>query len=107
MKLSDLKTGMYVTLRNGQMFVVLLKVWVNGDIKDVIVASNGEYISLNVYDENLQHCGCHNDDIVRVYENVYVGDVLDFEHGKFCMWEEEPVKEMTIEEVSAALGYKI
>ena len=108
-KKSDLKTGMKVTLRNGDEYIVLLNAthkYTNH--KNILVGYKNcnccDWIPLNEYDEDLTYSNKVSKffDIVNVEECEHLGylftDRLEFN---------QQIKEMTLEEIEQKLGYKI
>lgn len=111
MKKSDLRTGMRVTLRNGKKRIVLLQFKHEYDKEtDVIVDTQiSSWNPLSSYDEDLKHRNYYDNDIVKIEvpEHVYVVFGTDSYHNYKMIWERNDTKEMTVEEIQQALGYKI
>lgn len=116
MKLSDLKTGMHVILRDGNEYIVLkdtcLCLFYDTYGKNIIKNLNGAtYTSLDNYNEDFTNTdGFKNLDIVEVYTCDCVSAILKSakdEPDSFTrIFEERPTK-MTLEEIEKELGYKI
>ena len=108
-KKSDLRTGMKVTLRNGNEYIVLLNCkHRRSNNKDILVGykncNNCDWIPLDNYNEDLTYSdkGCKFFNIVKVEECEHLGflfaDRLEFSSSQ---------REMTLEEIEKELGYKI
>lgn len=116
MKLSDLKTGMHVILRDGDEYIVLkdtcLCLFYDTYGKNIIKNLNAKtYTSLDNYNEDFINAdGFKTLDIVEVYTCDCVSDILESvkdEPNAFTrIFEERPTK-MTLEEIEKELGYKI
>ena len=109
LKKSDLKQGALVQTRNGNVYILIGKKFVN--LKD------GGYMPLEKYNEDLLTCNFKYD-VMRVFNS-------SFEHEGYCYyirskhiviwtWErkkEEPSKELTVGEIEKILdkllGYKV
>lgn len=109
---SELRTGMIVTLRNGDRCMIFRGIQTNYTNEDVLVHpdENG-WMRLGSYNEDMTQKENQNDsfDIMEVWEADYP---LHFtssnkEDHYFLIWEREETKEMTMAEIEAALGYKI
>lgn len=118
MKLSDLKTGMHVILRNGDEYIVLKDtcLYSNYDYdtyeKNIIKTLNRRtYINLNNYNEDFTNTTSNWLDIVEVYTCNCVTAILESvknEPDSFIrIFEERLTKKMTLEEIEKELGYKI
>ena len=109
---NDLKTGMLVEFRSGVIGMVL---------NNVISGQGEEYISdVDDFNDDLTFGrGLHNDeryDIMRVSQVLERGKLARTEYWNEktltnnCAWKRfspPPVKEMTVTEISAALGYEV
>lgn len=108
MKKSDLRTGMKVTLRNGDNYIVLLNAKHKySDNKNILVGCHNydscDWVILDNYNEDLTNNKENKSfDIVKVEECEHLGylftDRLEFS---------QPTKEMTLAEIEKELGYKI
>jgi hypothetical protein len=116
MKKSELKQGALVQMRNGNVYILIGKKFVN--LKD------GGYMPLERYNEDLLTCNSIIEPIYDVVSNSKY-DVMkvfnsSFEHlgyhayinGYSFEWtwerkEEEPSKELTVGEIEKLLGYKV
>jgi len=102
MKKQDLKTGMLVQFRNGNVFMV---------INDILVRDEG-WTSLGYFDEDLNSNSCNDFDIMKV-STVFNGYLLMPKNwnkeilNKNLLWEREETKKMTVSEIQKELGYKI
>lgn len=101
---ADLKDGMIIEHRDGDLFIVL---------GDRIVAKNG-YWTLDDYNDDLTDRNHKGADIVNVYKTKsgVLNDIDDVYNKDYLtlIWErkEEPeYKEMTVEEIEEKLGYKV
>jgi len=116
LKKSDLKQGALVQMRNGNMYILIGKKFVN--------LKNGGFMPLENYNEDLLTCNSIIEPIYDVVSNSKY-DVMkvfnsSFEHqgyytyitGCSFKWtwerkEEEPSKELTVGEIEKLLGYKV
>ena len=109
-KKSDLRTGMKVTLRNGDNYIVLLNAKHKySDNKNILVGYHNydccDWLILDRYNEDLTYNDGKFDefDIVKVEECEHLGhlftDKLEFS--------QQQIKEMTLEEIERELGCKI
>lgn len=117
MKLSDLKTGMHVILRDGDEYIVLKDTCLclfDHDTygKNIIKKLNdGLYTSLNNYNEDFTNADEFKTlDIVEVYTCNYVSVILksvkDTPDSFTRIFLEKP-KKMTLEEIEKVLGYRV
>lgn len=104
---SDLKSGMIVTLRNGEEYVVILNhaFYPNG----VIASFAGEvkWDELDEYTDDLVCRAAVRDfDIVKIQvpKSSYIGYE---KHNRTTLWEREEVKKVTIEEIEKKFGCKV
>lgn len=118
MKLSDLKTGMHVILRDGDEYIVLKDTCLYSTYdydtyeKNIIKRLNSKaYTSLDNYNEDFTSTRFKDLDIVEVYSCNCVTAILESvknEPDSFIrIFEERPTKKMTLEEIEKELGYKI
>ncbi len=74
MKKSDLKTGMIVTTRMGERYVVLRDTLLEGVEKDILISLGiripGSWMPLSSYNEDME-CFYDEDDNLFEYENEY------------------------------------
>ena len=108
MKKPDLKVGMIVKLRNGDVCLVT-----QNTKGDLFFTNNSGWVSIDSYNEDLtitrsMHCL----DIIEVHG--YRGSGYAFEsllnlnsNSHILLWERKEVKEMTVAEISEALGYEV
>lgn len=115
-KKEDFRPGDYIILRNGERMIYTKDIFVDivehaRDIKNPIT-------NLSYFDDKLKYRGPNNDfDIIaikrpriniipRFFEDSIIEEKIE------TIWvrkkeKEEPAKEMTIEEISEALGYDV
>ena len=104
MKFSELDSGMVVETRRGCRYLVLI----NKDGNVCLMNFNGS-TSLNgwgssrVFDESMRAPIDREYDIMKVFHAV--SDFNEVKKTTACLWERKKEKEMTLAEVSAALGY--
>lgn len=109
MKKSDLKNGAIVETKDGDKQILLKNCYVYEDEVDVLISlSNGEYLDLSYYDEDLIHYYDSCFDIMKVCQNDYVGDnirshVLKQDEDDWT-WDREEETVMTISEIEEKLG---
>jgi hypothetical protein len=115
-KKSDLKTGMLATLRNGLKMVVLIDLETQEEytIGNVLIGFRTEnWMKFSSYDDNL----CCIGSLACDYDIVEIS-IPNHGYDLFCrniknnssfhtIWKREQPKEMTVEEIQQALGYKI
>lgn len=113
MQKSDLKTGMIVTTRNGNEYVVFLDCQhLYDSAKNVIV--NRQFccwndLDLN-YTENLTCKNFHSHDIVKVQIPRHVYSFMDADYEKTVrktIWERQECKEVTMADVEKKFGCKV
>lgn len=109
MKLSDLKTGMVVEMRNKNRYLV---------VNDYFIANTG-YMTFKKYDENMMCISkyYHEGDIMKVWAqkelcglySMLTTDWLDEDRFGHLIWNREngDYVDMTIEEVCEALGKNV
>lgn len=91
----DIKEGDIITLRNGDRLLVDA----DKDLQDLSEENDNSVASLYVYRDDMIHCcGDKDYDIVKVERPVEYSTVYD---------RKEEVREMTVEEISKALGYEV
>lgn len=102
MKKSELKSGMVVRFREGDMYLV---VEVNGEY--VCVGKDG-WNRLKYYKEDLRNDLFESLDIVEVYDPQpsYFGSMISSANRK-PIWKREPKKKMTVSQIEKELGYEI
>ena len=109
MKKSDLRTGMIVTLRNGNKKQVYIDVVTNNLQNGNVITDGSTWSDLYHYNEDLTYKGLRELDIVKV---AYVGFVTGLHAGVESpvgntIWERKEAKQMTVSEIEAILGYKV
>lgn len=112
MTLSDLKTGMIVTLRNGIECVVFRDTESSMDRSDHVILNRekGVWERLNSYMYNLTNKHNREFDIVKVERppHPYAFQDIDYgRDGRVLLWECKEVKKMTVAEISKELGYEV
>lgn len=114
MKLSDLKTGWRVKLRNGDTYVVLrdceTKKYGHQDVMFINLSNInfGTFAIGSNYDLNFLKTSDSDFDIMKVYKMFVNGDVFNKHHMGDLVWERslEP-KDMTLKEIEDELGYPV
>lgn len=114
---SELRTGMIVTMRNGNEYV-FFKDFAVGD--DYCMKNDNEGIIVNGqlpswariknYNNDLKHNTYQDLDIVKVEipSHPYAFTNIPYDKGyRKLMWERKEPKKMTVSEIEAILGYKI
>ena len=106
MKFSELDSGMVVELRGGDRYLVLKNK--SGNVN--LMNANGSsalcgWDSGKEYTESMRSRLDDYLDIVRVYADVLIFN--DAKYTDLCIWMRGYEKEMTLDEVSAALGYPV
>lgn len=116
---SDLKTGMIVTLRDGEEYV-FIKDFVVGNNYCIGFSKDGAFIntqkkswvSLDAYKDNLITNEIYNKhfDIMKIEMANHVYSIVDTSYDKDSrrlIYEREEPKQMTVAEIEAILGYKV
>lgn len=115
MQKSDLKTGMVVELRNGDIYLVMYAPDLR---KRVFISFDGGFLDYRDYSEDLtfgqpqyiREFNPRDFDIVKIYT---LGETLwnilkDKNRLQYkTIWHREETKEMTVAEIEKELGYKI
>lgn len=120
MKLSDLKTGMIVTWRNGVECVVMIDYESQSAIerKIFVNAKDKHWLPFGYYGEDMKMMRDHEDfcdddneyDIVKVELATHPYSFLDLEYEKGkrkLLWKEKAVKEVTMSEIEEKFGCKV
>lgn len=90
----DIKEGDIITLRNGDRLLIDA----DKDVSDLSGKNNNPVYSLHCFENDMTYRSRNsNYDIVKVERPVEYSIVYD----------KEPVREMTVEEISKALGYEV
>lgn len=115
MKLTDLKTGWRVELRNGSTCIVLrdceTEQYGNQDIMFISIGNIG-FIIGDGYNADMT-CSYDEDwsreyDIMKVYSDYVDGGVFDVDRKLPLIWErKEELKDMTLSEIEDKLGYPV
>ncbi len=104
MKKSDLKQGALVQTRNGNVYILIGKKFV--DLTD------GGCMPLEKYNEDLLTCNSKYD-VMKVFNSSFEHEgYYYYIRSKPIIWtwerkEEEPSKELTVGEIEKLLGYKV
>ena len=112
MRKADLRTGDIVLTKDRDIYIVLKDTRLWGTTGDIIVSlKNGNYVNLYDYNDDLKEKdGNSRLDVMKVCSNRYAGDNIR-EHiirkTNIWTWERQDVKEMTVDEISEALGYQV
>lgn len=109
MTLDDLKTGMIVTVRGGDKYLILKNAPDHENIYFIGVRKNG-WINSVGYDKNLKYNEDSTFDIVKVEvvrREMYLTHFEDHPEELKVIWEERPAVKLTVAEIEARLGYKI
>lgn len=112
---NELKTGMVVTLRNGdklRVFRDYASDWTQDENESVCMVSTvcaNDWWKLSAYTDDMKYEDDETCDIMEVYRPYHPYDFLrDFDESRYnLIWKREDPKEMTMAEIEAALGYKI
>lgn len=106
MKKRDLKQGAIVQIRDGSIMILIGKRFV--DLLD------GGWLDYYDYTEDLidrdgSQTPCFMYDIVKVFNptDENIGYIKYLQNNIKWDWEREEIKEMTVEEISKALGYEV
>ena len=106
MTLNDLKTGMIVTTRNGNSYIVMRDFL--GDISVLAGISDNKTISrqwINMiwYEQDLTCTDISRLDIISVYSS----DPCDIDVPKGLIWQRKEYKEVTMKEIEEKFGCKV
>ena len=119
---SELKTGMIVTLRSGQKYMVFRDIFTHYtrnvssfDFSEDCIVSltiSGSWNGLEYYNEDLTYNGAlsESEDIMKV---EVIDHPCDFQPGKILdkrlrlLWERIEIKEVTMAEVEAKFGCRV
>jgi len=123
MTLKELRNGDIVVLRNKGIYMYIEDKYSTFEPHDLISLEGG-FMSTNSYDDNFKGVGCSSIDwdIVKVYRPYFISRILEDIRGvtreedipieDYCLVyrdeiTKEKTKEMTIAEISKALGYEV
>lgn len=114
MKKSDLKTGMRVKTRNGEIFLVIKDIdSQNCGHQDVAFVHNLGFMPGDSYDCELKCYKNKNYDIIEVFRLVDTSD-REFLTGnilklgkRYLIWRRQEPKKMTVNEIEKELGYPV
>ena len=99
----DLKTGMYVKTKRGEVFQVLLDTQ-HGDL----LVSKNKTLPLSKYTLFLEATGDVENTIQVIYQPTRLMDYLDTSKSMLMTWEREREREpMTLSQIEAELGKRI
>jgi hypothetical protein len=112
-----LKTGMVVTLQNGQectVFKEIDSIYTNtepGSNEGIILnASDNYWFKLSRYDNELRYSGKPSWDIVKVERVSHPFAFVDLDHSRGIrelIWERTPAIDLTLKQIEDLLGYPI
>lgn len=109
---SDLKTGMRVTTKHGETYLVLKQFshTYNND-SDILVGYCGHsWEGLKNYNEDLTSRGDSSQNIVKVEVPNHCYSVLDQKYDSETayktLWNKNEIREVTLQEIEDQLGYK-
>lgn len=107
--LSDLCTGMLVTIKRGDTFMVMRDVVTSsGGREDIVIKSNGAYMFLSNYNEDMTDKGIRAYDIMKVYRAPSVDFLMsELKQEVHDLIYERPAVKMTLKEVERELGYEV
>lgn len=115
MKLSDLKTGMIVTLRNGEEYVVF-KNFADLFTESQAIICNTQikrWMNISDFSDDMKCTSQflrNNYDIVKVeipHHPYSFGDIGYAREKRKLLWKEEAVKEVTMAEIEEKFGCKV
>lgn len=113
MTLSELKTGMIVTRRDGKELVVFKFINTDNCFYDCIFvnASENSWYNANEYFlDDLRHNSDSMWDIVKVETSPHPYALMNVKYHKSdrgILWEEKNIKEVTMAEIEAKFGCKV
>ena len=101
MNKSDLKTGMLVETRDGEIMRVLK----NTSAGDVMVALYGSWTDLNSFGDDFKHKQVSSVDIMKVFSTIYANMLSSYTTSDYkLLWERKENIEMTVAEIEKKLG---
>ena len=106
MTLDDLKTGMMVTTRNGNSYIVMRDFVDSGDVLAGLSDSTeitNSYMELSDYKQDMKHDELSGLDIMSVYTSYL--HCIDI--PKKLLWKREEYKEVTMKEIEEMFGCKV
>ena len=106
MTLNDLKTGMIVTTRNGNSYIVMRDFVDAGDVFAGLSDSaeiTSSYTELSYYRQDMKHNQLPGLDIMSVYTSYLYG----IDTPKKLLWKREEYREVTMKEIEEMFGCKI
>lgn len=114
MKKSDLKTGMRVKTRSGEIFLVIKDIdSQNYGHQDVAFVHDLGFMPGDSYDCELKCYKNKNFDIVEVFRLVdtsnrefLTGNILRLDH-RYSIWRRQEPMKMTVSEIEKELGYPV
>lgn len=115
MKLSDLRTGMIVTIRCGREYLVVndknaasVKGFGSGILINI---ADGTWDALTHYNQDFFHENVPEFDIVKVEKPLHCSSFIDMDYGRDSrelLWSESrPTIEVTIEEIESKFGCRV
>lgn len=102
----DLLNGDVIVMRNSYKYIFFKNY---AGKSDALVNTDGGWMDLNKYEDNLLFAKDSAFDILEVHRPVYCSAFYPA-HGFYnyeCVFKREDRKKMTVEDIEAALGYKI
>lgn len=106
MTLNDLKTGMIVTTRNGNSYIVMRDFIDSGDVLTGLSCDNviaNTWTSLLCYNQDMTHPTLPNIDIM----SVYASSTYSVNTPTKLLWKREEYKEVTMQEIEEKFGCKV
>ena len=107
MKKTDLKVGMVVKLRCGELHMLMPC----GNAKyDLVLFDGNGWLRFNDFEDDLTDKDDTNYDIMKVYGfSHYANQVMSFKtNERELLWErKEEKKKMTVSEIESILGYEV
>lgn len=102
---ADLKSGYVVQYRNGDYRVVMM----TKSLGMVFTNLSGIHGKLEDYNDDMTNIAVSTLDIMKVYGyNCYCNQTLLLSgKDRDLLWAREEVKELTVDEISNLLGYKV
>jgi hypothetical protein len=109
----DLRTGMVVELRNGEVYQVFLNAYStyenNQTVNTLVDLDEAHWETLNNYRDNLTHVYHSELDVMGVYKSGFYTDVVkpsNYKSWKYT-WVRKETKELTVKEIEKLLGYPV
>ena len=109
----DLRSGMVVECRNGEVYQVFLNAYStyenDGTVHNLVKLDQSHWETLNRYHDNLTHAFNRELDIMTVHKTGFYTDVVKPSNykGWSYTWVREEAKELTVAEIEKLLGYAV